>query len=116
MKTIIDKFVAGSLKLANQIHLKSMRDAVALTMPLAILAGFMTLINSMILNPTGFLSNIINPETLAVSQEIGKHISNATLGMWSIAMTFSVAYCLARNRSYEDQSLRGLSHFAVLLH
>ena len=53
MNNFIDKFVEKSSKLANQIHLRSMRDSVALTMPLA---GIMVLLNSLILDPNGVLS------------------------------------------------------------
>lgn len=111
MSKIIDKFIDISMKLGNQIHLKSLRDAMALTMPLAILAGFMTLINSMILDPAGFLSGIISPETLTTAQEIGTHISNATLGMWTIAMTFAVGYCLSRNKGHDEPMIPGLISF-----
>lgn len=83
----------------------------ALTMPLAILAGFMTLLNSMILDPAGILSKIINPDTLTTAQEIGTHISNATLGMWTIAIVFAVAYCLSRNKGHDEPMIPGLISF-----
>lgn len=111
MKNITDKFVEISMKLASQIHLRSMRDAMALTMPLVILAGFMTLINSMILDPTGFLSGIIDSQTLVTAQELGAHISNATLGMWTIAMVFTVPYCLSKNKGYDEPIIAALVSF-----
>ena len=74
MNNFIDKFVEKSSKLANQIHLRSMRDSVALTMPLAILAGIMVLLNSLILDPNGVLSSIINTNTLVKAQEVGTHV------------------------------------------
>lgn len=111
MNKIIDKFIELSTKLGSQIHLRSLRDAMALTMPLAILAGFMTLLNSMILDPAGILSKIINPDTLTTAQEIGTHISNATLGMWTIAIVFAVAYCLSRNKGHDEPMIPGLISF-----
>ena len=79
MNNFIDKFVEKSSKLANQIHLRSMRDSVALTMPLAILAGIMVLLNSLILDPNGVLSSIINTNTLVKAQELYKMDRNLHL-------------------------------------
>lgn len=44
-----DKFTEVSVKIGNEVHLRSLRDAFATIMPMYILAGFATLINSLIL-------------------------------------------------------------------
>ena len=107
MNNFIDKFVEKSSKLANQIHLRSMRDSVALTMPLAILAGIMVLLNSLILDPNGVLSSIINTNTLVKAQEVGTHVTNGTLGIWAVASTVGVAYCLSKNKGAEEPLIPG---------
>lgn len=107
MNRFIDKFIEKSTKLANQIHLRSVRDSVALTMPLAILAGIMVLINCMILDPKGILSGIVDANILIKAQEIGTHVTNGTLGIWAVASTVGVAYCLSKNRGYDEPLIPG---------
>ncbi|MFQ6792953.1 MAG: PTS sugar transporter subunit IIC [Thomasclavelia sp.] len=111
MRKIIDKFIDISVRLSNQIHLKSLRDAVGLTMTIPILAGFMTLLNSLILSPTGFLSGFVDVNILTKAQEIGTHISNATLGMWTVVLSIAVAYCLSKNKEYDEPLIAGLVSF-----
>lgn len=115
MKKKMDKVIEIFIKLGEQIHLRAIRDANALTMPLAIIAGFLVLINSMVLDPNGFLSGIISSDTLSLLQQIGTRITNATLGMWSIAMTIAVAYCLSRSRGYSEALIPGLVSFASFI-
>jgi PTS system cellobiose-specific IIC component len=40
MQSFVDKFVEFSARLANQVHLRSLRDAFATVMPIFILAGW----------------------------------------------------------------------------
>lgn len=42
----VDKFTMVAVKLGNQIHLRSLRDAFATVMPLYILAGLAVLLNN----------------------------------------------------------------------
>lgn len=48
MQLFVDKFVEFSARLANQVHLRSLRDAFAAVMPIFILAGLAVLINNVI--------------------------------------------------------------------
>ena len=63
-KSLTDYFGIVALKLGGQIHLRTLRDAFASIMPFMILAGFITFINYVILEPTGFMGKIVNPQTL----------------------------------------------------
>lgn len=108
MKEKLDKVIEIFIKLGEQIHLRSLRDANAITMPLAILAGFMVLINSMLLDPVGILSGFVAKDTLILLQEIGTRITTSTLGMWTLAMCVATAYCLARNKNYDEPLIPGI--------
>jgi PTS system cellobiose-specific IIC component len=48
MQSFVDKFVDFSARLANQVHLRSLRDAFAAVMPIFILAGLAVLVNNVV--------------------------------------------------------------------
>jgi hypothetical protein len=48
MQSFVDKFVEFSARLANQVHLRSLRDAFATVMPIFILAGLAVLVNNVV--------------------------------------------------------------------
>lgn len=47
-KKFTDKFTEVSVKVGNEVHLRSLRDAFSTIMPLFILAGFAVLLNSLV--------------------------------------------------------------------
>lgn len=115
LKKIKDGVLNVAFKMGGEVHLRSIRDANGLTMSLAILAGFMTLINSMVLDPKGFLSGIFSPTGLATAQQVGTRIVNATLGVWAIAICFAVAYCLAKNKGFVEPMIPAILSFVCLI-
>ncbi len=46
MQSFVDRFVEISARIANQVHLRSLRDAFAAVMPIFILAGLAVLVNN----------------------------------------------------------------------
>lgn len=99
---IADRFAFVAQKLGAQIHLRSLRDAFASIMPFMILAGFMTLINYVILEPTGFMGNWVNPDTLTTWQSIGVSIANGTLNIMTLLVAVAISYHLCVNRGYKN--------------
>ncbi|MBP1046323.1 PTS sugar transporter subunit IIC [Enterococcus sp. BWM-S5] len=114
---LFEKFGMVATKLGNQIHLRTLRDAFATFMPFMMLAGFVTLINYVILEPTGFMGKIIAPETLTTIQEIGISIGNGTLSITTLLVVAAVSYhmCISRNYSNHIAAvLVAISTFVVL--
>lgn len=99
---IADRFAFVAQKLGAQIHLRSLRDAFASIMPFMILAGFMTLINYVILEPAGFMGNLVNPNTLTTWQSIGVSIANGTLNIMTLLVAVAISYHLCVNRGYKN--------------
>jgi len=99
---IADRFAFVAQKLGAQIHLRSLRDAFASIMPFMILAGFMTLINYVILEPTGFMGNLVHPDTLTTWQSIGVSIANGTLNIMTLLVAVAISYHLCVNRGYKN--------------
>lgn len=99
---IADRFAFVAQKLGAQIHLRSLRDAFASIMPFMILAGFMTLINYVILEPAGFMGNLVNPDTLTTWQSIGVSIANGTLNIMTLLVAVAISYHLCVNRGYKN--------------
>lgn len=114
---LFDNFGMIATRLGNQIHLRTLRDAFASFMPFMILAGFVTLVNYVILEPTGFMGNLINPETLKTIQEVGISIANGTLNISTLLIVVAVSYHMSANREYNNPiaaMLVALSVFIVL--
>lgn len=114
---VFEKFGIVATKLGNQIHLRTLRDAFATFMPFMMLAGFVTLINYVILEPTGFMGKIISPDTLTTIQEIGKSIGNGTLSITTLLVVAAVSYHMCVSRNYINQIaavLVAISTFIVL--
>jgi PTS system cellobiose-specific IIC component len=101
-KNLTDRLAYIAQKLGGQIHLRTLRDAFASIMPFMILAGFMTLINSVFLESTGFMGKIIKPETLITWQSIGTSISNGTLNIMTLLVAVAISYHLCMNRGYKN--------------
>lgn len=114
---LFEKFGMAATKLGNQIHLRTLRDAFATFMPFMMLAGFVTLINYVILEPTGFMGKIINPDTLTTIQQIGVSIGNGTLSITTLLVVAAVSYHMCVSRNYSNQIaavLVAISTFVVL--
>ncbi|MFP9128884.1 PTS transporter subunit EIIC [Niallia sp. BSM11] len=94
--SFIDKFTMFAAKLGGQIHLRSLRDAFAVIMPLFILAGVAVLVNNVIF-PWFFEGN-----TLANAQYWGTTITNGTLNIAGLLLAPMIAYSLSRNRNFKD--------------
>ncbi|MBT2732377.1 PTS sugar transporter subunit IIC [Carnobacterium sp. ISL-102] len=114
---ILEKFGMIAVKIGNQIHLRTLRDSFATFMPFMMLAGFVTLINYVILEPTGFMGKIINPDTLTTIQQIGISIGNGTLSITALLIVAAVSYHMSVSRDYTNPIaaiLVSLSTFVVL--
>lgn len=92
----IEKFTNFSVKIGNQVHLRSLRDAFANIMPMFILAGLAVLVNNVIF-PI-FLSG----ETLANFQIFGNVITNGTLNIAGLLIAPMIAFSLATNKNFSS--------------
>lgn len=93
----IDQFTNIAFKIGNQIHLRSLRDAFAIIMPLFILAGIGVLVNNVI------FPWFISGQTLKNCQYFGTYITNGTLNIAGLLIAPTVGYCLARNKNYTNK-------------
>ncbi len=102
-------------KLSEQIYLKTLRDSFATTMPFMVLAGFVTLLVVVVLEPTGFMSNIIDPATLTTMQSWGQSITNGTLNVMTIMLIIAISYNLCKHRKYENVIAAILTSFSTFI-
>ncbi|MDR2832751.1 MAG: PTS transporter subunit EIIC, partial [Streptococcaceae bacterium] len=106
---VLDKFTIFAAKLGNQIHLRSLRDAFALTMPMFILAGIAVLINNVVL--PWFLAD----ESLANAQIWGRMITNGTLNVTSLLIAPMIAYFLSKNKKFKNPIASAAVAISVLV-
>ena len=98
----LKNFVSVAHKVGNQIYLRSLRDSFATIMPLFILAGLAILVNAVILDPSGFMSNFINEGTMVTWHNWGNIITNVTLNVAGLLLALSMSYHLAKNKDYDN--------------
>lgn len=118
MKKIMDSLVNGiskvAEKLGNQTHLLALRDAFASIMPFMIMAGFVTLINWVLLDPFGGpLINIVDPAILANLQQVLMPVGNATLGIMTLLIVITIAIQLAKYKQYDNTVAAVLTAFCA---
>lgn len=96
MQSFVDKFVDFSARLANQVHLRSLRDAFAAVMPVFILAGLAVLVNNVV------FPWILEGETLVRFKVWGEAVINGTLNIAALLIAPMTAWSLARNRNFDN--------------
>ncbi|MGX7150292.1 PTS sugar transporter subunit IIC [Enterococcus ureasiticus] len=95
-KSFLDKFTEFSIKVGNQVHLRSLRDAFTTIMPMFILAGLAVLVNN-VLFPFAF-----KDDTLSKLQTFGNVITNGTLNIAGLLIAPMIAYYLAKNKNFNN--------------
>ncbi|BDR58007.1 PTS sugar transporter subunit IIC [Xylocopilactobacillus apicola] len=108
-KRFLDKFTAVSVKIGNQVHLRSLRDAFATTMPLFILAGLGVLANNVI------FPLFAHGKTLADLQVWGTNITNGTLNIAGLALAPVIGYILSTNKQFKNGILPAIISLASLI-
>ena len=91
-----DKFTEAAMKFGAQIHLRSLRDAFAIMMPLFILAGLAVLINSVI------FPRILSETAQETASYWAISIANATLNVSGLILCGLIGYTLSRNKGYKS--------------
>lgn len=104
-----------SQKFGNEVHLRSLRDGFAMLFPFIIVAGFVILINNVVLNTTGFLADLLSEELIIKIQSIGVSITNGTLNVITLLGGTSIAFYLAKNKRFENPFSAGLLTLSLLV-
>lgn len=99
---IINKVNGIAQYMGRQIYFRAMRDAFAMVVPFLVLTGFIILFNNVIIDPAGFLSNWINPETLTTIQTFGAKVTNGTMNILSILIVVLISYSLSVSRKAKN--------------
>lgn len=108
-KKFLDGFTTLAVKIGNQVHLRSLRDAFATTMPLFILAGIGVLANNVI------FPLFAKGKFLADMQLWGNNITNGTLNISGLALAPVIGYILANNKNFKNGILAAVISLASLI-
>lgn len=107
-------------KLNAQRHICAVRDAFILTFPITMAGSLMVLLNNVLLNPNGFIADLLNLgdliPNLADYQAIFAPVLNGSLNILSILTVFLIARNLARSLGTDDllTGLTGVSVFFIM--
>lgn len=102
-----EKLTNISMKISEQIHLRSLRDGMSILMPLFILAGIAILINFVVLPYiVDFVSWLLpgsgTDALLAKLQVWGNVLQNGSLNITGLLMAPCIGYAMAKNRKYAN--------------
>lgn len=104
---ITDVLSPFAVKLSENRYLRAIRDGFAAVLPLIIAGSLFTLINNLIVGPTGLTMWLFkNPMTSIVN--VGNSVISATMNMLSLLVVFTVAYSLAKTYKM-NMTLAGIS-------
>ena len=95
-RSFMDKFTEAAMKFGAQVHLRSLRDAFAIMMPLFILAGLAVLINSVV------FPKILSESALQTAGYWATSIANATLNVSGLILCGIIGYTLSKNKGYKS--------------
>lgn len=95
-RSFMDKFTEAAMKFGAQVHLRSLRDAFAIMMPLFILAGLAVLINSVV------FPKILSESALQTAGYWANSIANATLNVSGLILCGIIGYTLSKNKGYKS--------------
>lgn len=103
-------------KLNDQRHIAAVRDAFITAFPLTMAASIILLINNTLLNPDGFIADMLNLEAifpnLAESQQLLISVVDGTTAIFSIIVAFLVASNLMKILG-GDSTFAGITSIAV---
>ncbi|AEB07048.1 PTS system, lactose/cellobiose family IIC subunit [Coriobacterium glomerans PW2] len=92
----LEKFSQIAAKIGNQIHLRTLRDSFATIIPLYVLAGVATLLN------TSVFPLLLSGDALKYATLWCTAISNGTLNFCAVIICALSGYFLARNMFYKN--------------
>ena len=95
-RSFMDKFTEAAMKFGAQVHLRSLRDAFAIMMPLFILAGLAVLINSVV------FPKILSESALQTAGYWANSIANATLNVSGLILCGIIGYTISKNKGYKS--------------
>jgi len=103
-------------KLNNQRHIAAVRDAFITAFPLTMAGSIILLINNTLLNPDGFIADILNLEAifpnLADSQQLLISVVDGTTTVFSVIIAYLVASNLMKTLG-GDSTFSGITSIAV---
>lgn len=107
----VDKLVGIAGSISTQKHIKAIRDAFSSSIPVTIAAAVFLVINNVIIGQIDGLSNSTFGQFIG---EVGTQVSNGTLGILGLLITFLIGYYLADSYGYSG-ALEGVISVACFI-
>lgn len=105
-ETLNKILVPLAIRLNSQRHISAVRDAFITAFPLTMAGSIILLINFTILDPNGFIADLLNLNkifpNLAEAQQIFTPVVNGTTGIMSIFVVFLIARNLTKTLGGDD--------------
>lgn len=100
----VDKLIGFAGGISNQRHIKAIREAFSTAIPVTIASAVFLVINYVII---GQIDGLADSPIGKFIGEVGAQVSNGTLGILGLLITFLIGYYLARDAGY-DGALEGV--------
>ncbi|WP_368919362.1 PTS transporter subunit EIIC [Citrobacter sp. RHB21-C01] len=111
--SILGRITDASQKMAAEVHLRSLRDSFIIAVPFLVLAGLFIMLNYVILDTNGLLSNFLSTEALLRLRNIGERILNGTMNILSLMLVILVAYHVASKKKHPTPVIPAMVALAV---
>src|SRR5690625_4862015 len=111
-----EHIIPFAARLNNQRHIAAVRDGFITAFPLTMAGSIILLINNTLLNPDGFIADMLNLEAifpnLAESQQLLVSVVDGTTAVFSIIIAYLVASNLMKTLG-GDSTFAGITSIAV---
>lgn len=111
--SLLGRITDASQKMAAEVHLRSLRDSFIIAVPFLVLAGLFIMLNYVIFDTNGMLSNLLSTETLLRLRNIGERILNGTMNILSLMLVILVAYHIASKKKHHTPVIPAMVALAV---
>ncbi len=101
-KSFLEKATEISVKFAQNMYVRSIRDGFSVYMPFMIASSFATLFSSLIFKADGILSWMLSNDVLASLRSLCSMVTNGTNNIISIMIGPSIAFYLVRYKKFEN--------------
>ncbi|MFD1398396.1 PTS sugar transporter subunit IIC [Lacticaseibacillus suilingensis] len=105
----VDKLTMFASKFANNLYMRTLRDAFVMIMPLYTLAGFGVLLNNVV------FPLVVKGDALAKIQTWGTLITNGTLNAGGLIVAPVIAFMLGRNKNFTNPIMCSIVAMAAFI-
>lgn len=116
MDDLLDRFSPAIEKIATEVHLIAIRDALLTVVPFLVLGGFATFFANVLFTETSPLASVVGAQALSDWSSMFMRINAGTMGLLGLLLAALIPYFMGIARNFENPvilAVTGLSCFFI---